>query len=313
MTTGKIIALVAGTIAFLFFMLTVVLGIIAYFVTIQRTALIGRKMNKRFHKRIEKYGIDYSWFDENQPEKMMIENEGLKLCGFLVRAKKFSNKVAIINHGYFQNHKDMQVFAQLFLEKGYNVFMPDARAHGESEGNTVGMGWLDRKDLSAWINVMIEVFGKEAKIVLFGVSMGAATCCMTAGEQLPKNVKCVISDCVYDSAYSQFAYVLKKRTFLGEFPVIKIANRFAKWIGKYSLRDASTIKQVAKTKLPILFIHGSKDNFVPAYMSHNLFHTVKPNLREIYISNGADHLLAYKTNPKEYSDRVDKWLEKWVK
>lgn len=313
MTPGQIVGVVLGCLAFVFFVYTIVLGCVMYSMTLKRNAIIGKLSRKNFAKNLDKYGVDYSWFDSVRKEKIIIENNGTKLCGFLIRTQKVSDKIAILNHGYFQDHKDMQPFAEFFLSKGYNVLMPDARACGESDGDVIGMGYLDRLDIKKWVETTINIFGNKCQIILFGVSMGGAAVCMSAAELLPSNVKCVIADSAYDSAYSQFAYVLRKRTLLREFPVIKIANKCAKLFGKYSLREASTIKHVAKSKLPILFIHGSKDGFVPAYMSHNLFHTLRPEMREIYISNGSDHMTSYHDNPKEYSEIVDKWLDRWVK
>ncbi|BDP53469.1 hypothetical protein EfmJHP35_13930 [Enterococcus faecium] len=77
---------------------------------------------------------------------------------------------------------------QMFHDMGYNVLVPDARGHGKSEGDYIGFGWPERKDYVQWINKVLENNGKSQEIVLYGVSMGAATVMMTSGEKLPDNV-----------------------------------------------------------------------------------------------------------------------------
>ena len=94
---------------------------------------------------------------------------------------------------------------------------PDLRACGESEGDYVGMGWLDRKDVLQWIDYIIEQ-DPEAKIVVHGISMGAATTMMTAGESTPDNVKAFVEDCGYTSVWDIFSSELQLRFGL---PVLK--------------------------------------------------------------------------------------------
>ncbi|MCW0998235.1 alpha/beta hydrolase, partial [Streptococcus anginosus] len=89
--------------------------------------------------------------------------------------------------GYRSNGKrDMVYTALRFAEEGYNVLVPDLRAHGKSSGNKIGMGWLDRLDLLSWISEVLAI-DMEAEIILVGGSMGAATVMMASGEKLPTN------------------------------------------------------------------------------------------------------------------------------
>ncbi len=105
----------------------------------------------------------------------------------------------------------MDMFAKYSHEElGYHVLMPDARGHGRSEGGFICFGWRERKDYVQWIRYLIDKWGPQSQIVLHGVSMGAATVCMTSGESLPYNVKAIISDCAYCSLHAQLAYQLKR-------------------------------------------------------------------------------------------------------
>ena len=71
----------------------------------------------------------------------------------------------------------MMSYGEKYYEMGYNVLLPNNRAHGNSEGNYIGMGWLDKDDIACWVN-WINKQDPNAKIILHGVSMGAATTMM---------------------------------------------------------------------------------------------------------------------------------------
>jgi len=153
------------------------------------------------------------WLNKQSLEVIQINSfDSLNLYGKLLKTKAYSNKVIILVHGYMSRGEDMAGFAHLFYETyGFNVLMPDLRGHGKSEGNYVGFGWHDRLDIIQWIDDVINRFGEEVEIVLLGISMGGATVCMASGENLPKNVKFIISDFAYDSIENILAYQTKHK------------------------------------------------------------------------------------------------------
>ncbi|XOW20669.1 alpha/beta hydrolase [Lactococcus cremoris] len=145
-----------------------------------------------------------------------------------------------------------------FYNKGYNVVTPDLRGHEKSQGDYIGMGWDDRKDMLLWINTITQR-DPQAEIVLLGVSMGGATVMNTSGEKLPSNVKAIVEDCGYTSTGDVFTYQLKQLFGLPKFPVLYAANTMTEIRAGYNIFKSSAIKQVAKSKTPMLFIHGDKD------------------------------------------------------
>ena len=205
----------------------------------------------------------------------------------------------------------MAAYAENFYDMGYNVMIPDLRAHGESEGYYIGMGWDDRNDIINLIEYIIAEDGK-AEIVLFGVSMGAATVMMVSGEKLPSNVKAVVEDCGYTSAWDQFAYQLKTLFNLPKFPMMNIADIICKIRAGYFISDASAIKQVKKTSIPTLFIHGDSDSFVPFEMQEKLYDACSAEKEKVVIE-GATHARAAYTNPELYWLSVENFLDKYVK
>lgn len=131
-------------------------------------------------------------------------------------------------HGYRSTgFQDMNDVAQVYYEKGYNVLVPDLRGHGRSEGQTIGLGWLDRLDLLQWIDAILVQDG-EAEILLHGCSIGGASALMASGEKLPPQVKLIIADSSFTSVYSEFKWLLRRYT---KYPVSRfmvLANRYAR-------------------------------------------------------------------------------------
>ena len=172
------------------------------------------------------------------------------------------------------------------------------------------MGWDDRNDI---INLIDYILAEEsdAEIVLFGVSMGAATVMMVSGEKLPSNVKAIIEDCGYTSAWEQFAYQLKTLFNLPEFPMMNIADIICKIRNGYFISDASAIKQVKKSVIPTLFIHGNCDSFVPFEMQEKLYDACKAEKEKVVIE-GATHAQAAFVNPELYWLSIVNFLDKYV-
>ena len=259
------------------------------------------------------------WIDTMPCEDAEIRSrDGLVLRGYyLPRSNPASTKTVIIAHGYTGEAKDFSRFAQYFYEKrAYNVLMPNARGHGNSEGKYIGYGWPERLDYLDWID-WIKTRGNASgpqQIVLFGISMGAATVMMTGGEALPPEVKAIIEDCGYTSAAEELLYQGRAmfNLKLSENSLLfKAINSLAKKKAGYSLTEASSLSQVKKIKVPTLFIHGDADTFVPTEMVYPLYEACTAP-KELYVVKGAGHGLACQTDPEEYEKRITQFLEKYV-
>ncbi|MFU0788730.1 alpha/beta hydrolase [Virgibacillus proomii] len=238
--------------------------------------------------------------------------DGLQLQGYYLKAKKETNKTVIFAHGYLGRATDMGMFGQYYYENlGYNVFTADLRGHGESEGDYIGFGWHDRKDYVDWINKVIKEQGENTEIVLHGVSMGAAAVLMTSGEKLPDNVKAIVADSPYTSVYDMFDYQMERMFHLPAFPLLPSTSIVSKIRAGYGLQEASAVKQVEKAKVPILYIHGNADTFVPTRMSKELYeHTNSP--KEIVTFDGAGHGEAFVTHKDEYIKRLNQFLNQYI-
>ena len=251
------------------------------------------------------------WLENVKTEETTIESEdGLRLWGKMYFQEEQSDKWVIIAHGYTSSHEDVQPIALNFYNQGYNVLTPDMRAHGNSEGKFIGMGWLDRKDMLKWIEYVVRVDSK-AQIVLYGESMGGATVMMTSGEELPSNVKAIVEDCGYTSVWEMFEAQLYERFGLPSFPILNAAKAVTQIRAKYDISEASALEQVKKSVTPILFTHGGNDNYVPTEMIYRLYDAATCE-KDMLIIDGAGHGAAPDVDPETYYEKVFSFLRKYV-
>lgn len=236
--------------------------------------------------------------------------DNLDLHGYKIINENKTDNWVIIVHGYCCKGIEMTLYAKKFYELGFNILIPDLRGHGLSNGNYIGMGWHDRLDILGWINYLVKAY-PDSKIILHGVSMGAATVCMASGEDLPENVKAIISDCGYTSAWEQFTHHLKRVYSLPSFPILNLASVNAKFKAGYSLKEASAIKQLSKSKTPIIFIHGDKDNFVPYAMMEKLYNATS-SPKEMVTIKDAEHAKGVIQDPETYWNSIMNFLNKYL-
>lgn len=250
-----------------------------------------------------------SWLAGAEVEKKQITTQdGLTLVGNLYWTARESHQWLLGIHGYTGKKEDYQNIACFYAAEGYNVLLPDMRAHGESEGKYIGMGWLDRKDVLQWLNLLIQL-DPQAEIILHGTSMGGATVMMTAGESLPAQVKGIVEDCGYTSVWDIFADELDYLFHLPAFPVLHAASLVAQIQAGYGFQEASSVAQLAKATVPMLFIHGAEDNFVRTDMVYTLYDAC-PTTKELLVVDGAGHGESYAMDPELYFSTVFQFIEK---
>ncbi|WP_121612525.1 alpha/beta hydrolase [Mesobacillus foraminis] len=257
---------------------------------------------------------DAAFKKEHQPSSISVvsnDEHQYKLNANVYENDSSEHKWAIVVHGYSGNASSMTRYVRNFYEKGYHVLAPDLRGHGNSEGDYIGMGWHDRKDMLLWIDQIIEKDPK-AEIALFGVSMGGATVMMTAGEKdLPSNVKVIVEDCGYASVSDVFIYQLDDLFGLPEFPVMQAANTITSLRAGYDLYEASAVEQIAKSRTPIMFIHGDADTFVPFEMLNKVYEAANVEKEKLIIPK-AGHGEAEKVDPDTYWNGVWSFVGKYM-
>ena len=247
------------------------------------------------------------WAENISNKKVEVKaKDGITLRGTEYLVDEQTNKWAIILHGYRSTPNSVTSIGMHFSEKGYNVLIPSMRACSESDGEYIGMGWLDKDDLQGWINLIIEQ-NENAEIILHGSSMGAATVLMASGDDLPTNVKVIIADSSYTSVWDIFASEAKARFNLPTFPILNMFEIVANVRANYDIKEASALEQVKNSKTPILFIHGDADDFVPEYMCEKLYEAANCT-KDKLIKHDAGHTDSKYKEPETYYNKIFEFI-----
>lgn len=253
-----------------------------------------------------------SWLEDYGYEKhYIISDSGYKLTGYLLKAQGESNTYLFGAHGYRSyGKKEFCGVAQYYIKKGINVFIPDHVASGESEGTYCTFGYNEVRDCMKWLTYMTESFGKDIRIILHGVSMGCATVTMMGGRaDLPDNVKMIVADCGFTTAKELFAFKLGKMGVPSD-KLIGAVDFVHKRKHGFSFDALEPVESVKKVKVPMLFVHGAKDQLVPCYMVKELYAACGSEVKDILIVEGADHAQSYMLEREQLEAKLDKMLEK---
>ena len=256
------------------------------------------------------FRMDRDWLRETKQEDMCLTSrDGLLLHAYLLPQGE-CRRFVIVCHGYRAHAASTAHYARHFYEAGASLLLIDARAHGGSEGNCIGMGWIERLDVVDWIAELNRRYDMP-EIILFGVSMGGATVLNAAGEALPENVKCIVSDCAYVSLKDEFLHQLRSFYHLpGAF--LYLSDPVCRLLALSSpLRDGDGCAQLERCKRPVLLIHGGADDFVPPEMLQRAWNAI-PGAKERLIVPGAGHAESVLVDPARYWAAVDGFLKKYA-
>lgn len=280
-----------------------------------------RERNSNFAQMEKRFPELKSWVDSLQAVGalrdtfVVMPTTGKRAHALFVRSPRAKGRTAVLVHGYCDNATRMLPIARIYnREFGANVLLPDLYAHGQSDGDAIQMGWKDRLDVLHWISLAPELFRTEAdsmRLVVHGISMGAATTMCVSGEQTPQYVKCFVEDCGYTSVWDEFSNEISARFSLPDFPLMYTASWLVQVKYGWNFNEASPLKQVAKCQKPMLFIHGDNDTFVPTWMVYPLYEA-KPQPKALWIAHGSKHADAYGDYKEEYTHRVLEFVKKYM-
>jgi len=226
-----------------------------------------------------------------------------------VKSQTAHGHTAILVHGYKDSAVGMMHIARIYNEVlGWNILLPDLYAHGLSEGDHIRMGWFDRKDVIRWANAMEPVFrsGQDSTVmVLHGVSMGAATVMYCSGDkQLPAFVKGVVEDCGFSDVWTELRLELHNRFNLPAMPLLYSASIVNKMRHSWRLGEASAVNSVSRSTVPMLFIHGAEDTFVPKWMAYRCYEAKQKGEKTLWIASGSEHANSYKDHKTDYIKHI---------
>lgn len=248
-----------------------------------------------------------SWIEETRamPQK---EVEITTFDGLTLRGRYFeyapNAPIELMLHGYRgQSECDLSGGVLRAFAHEKSVLMFDHRGCGKSDGNVVTFGINESKDCKLWINYILKNINPNAKIILTGISMGAATVMICSSQELPKNVIGVIADCGFTSAKDIIQKVMKDTGYPPKlfYPFVKLGSKL---FGHFDLEEVSPIESMKNCKLPIIFFHGDKDDFVPYEMSKRNYGACTGSSKRLVTIEGAGHGLAYPADQQKYIDEL---------
>ena len=232
--------------------------------------------------------------------------DGVRLAG-----RYFDNNSSctiFLFHGYRSSaDHDFSCAIEMYLKMGFNIFLADQRAHGRSDGKLITFGVKESRDVVSWVEFVNAKFSPE-QVIISGLSMGATTVLLSLRHNLPKNVKGVIADCGFTSPADIIEKVGKDSFKVNAHFFIPFLDLACRIFGKFSITGVSTVDAVKNTELPIMFIHGEKDNFVPCEMTKKAFACCKNNCR-MFLSKEAGHGLSFLVDTEDILAELKSFLK----
>jgi hypothetical protein len=269
------------------------------------------------HPRVAKYNYTYECEVENkkiseakynnlEKQEVYIDSQyGYKIHGIFFPNNN-SKKTIILCHGITWSLYGSVKYMDMFLKRGFAIFIYDHRNHGLSGGRDTAFGYYEKFDLKKCTDWVFNKLGKDIIVGLHGESMGAGT--VLQNIAIDQRIKFCIDDCGYSDAVDLFKYRLTKDYNIKKFPLIKFSSEITKMRAGWKFKDVSPITTLPNAQIPILFIHGEEDDYVPTFMCEQMY-SVKKGYKEIYIAPNAGHAEAFSKNKDEYEKRVHSFLK----
>ena len=260
------------------------------------------KIYEPYYEQIKKWTDDMRNTDHRKVS--IISYDGLKLVGKYYENKKGA-PIEIMFHGY-RSTDEHDLCGGVYRSKrlGFNTLIVEQRACGNSEGHVITFGAKESRDCLSWIDFAINNIDKDAKIIITGISMGAATVMMAASMGLPKNVIGVLADCGYTSTKDIIKEVMRNMKLPATllYPFARLAAIF---FGGFDPEKNSPKKSMQKCSVPVIFFHGDTDKYVPCYMSEENYNACTSEKKRFVITKGAGHGLCFMVDMDGYFKEVD--------
>lgn len=306
--TYIIILIIIAILIIVFFLAT---GLYIFKSTVTRKL---HDIEKSYTRYVENNLFDEALYNSASKEDITLKSfDGLNLTSTLIMNENPTNKFIILVHGVSICYVGSLKYFDIFYKNGFNVLIVNQRRHGKSEGKYSTYGFYEKYDVNMWIEYLKSRFGNDIILGLHGESMGAGT----VMETIPLNdsIKFVIEDCGYSNFHEligfQITHAYKNRLVRKILrPSLIFANFFMKTKAKFSMKKIVPIDIVSSTSLPMMFIHGKEDYFVPWYMAVDLYKAKTKGYKELYLVEGAKHAEALEVNKILYEKKIMTFIEK---
>lgn len=242
---------------------------------------------KNTYKRIEAdAGEKNEWFAHSVKDDDFLDSyDGLKLHALRVMNHPETHKWMILAHGIGTYSGGMLNYLYEADHKGYNVLAVDLRGCGMSEGRYTGLGWNEHYDIISWINYLVNL-DPSSKIALVGINLGAAAVMNAVGDYIPSNVKCAVEDGGFSGIKELLISGIKRYYKVEGRPFLPMIDVYVKQLLHFSMNDTSISHQLSQSVTPMLFMHGNKDEIVPASMMFDNYYSCNAE-KDMYTGENA--------------------------
>lgn len=291
------------TITLIVLAVVLIFGVFPYLFALLVTSAGTRPMDRQLTETPATFGAEFK-------DVEFHTSDGVKISAWLLPSK--DKKVTIIySHGLFRSRRELLKRAVDLWKLGYGALLCDSRNHGESGHAKVSLGYFERLDAEAGVKFLREEVHTEDRIVLFGISMGAAAALLAAAET--PEVAAVISDSSFLSFKDTTDHHVKLFFRVSSFPLAGELRFFIEHRAGFAgdnLDALAAVKQIGDR--PILFIAGAKDKRMPPEIASRLFDACSSPKRDLLIVDGEEtavHGHAYQAAPKLYVERIAQFLD----
>ncbi len=236
----------------------------------------------------------------------IASHDGIRLVGHWHECKN-AKRIVIAMHGWRSNwYQDFGAISDFWHSNECSVLYAEQRGQGDSDGEYMGFGLLERYDCFEWIKWVNERTNSTLPIYLGGISMGATTVLMTSGFKLPENVKGIVADCGFSSPRDIWKHVVERHFHVPYGIYRTVAEDMYKKKNKVTI-DYSCADALKSCTVPVLFIHGTDDHFVPIDMTFENYKAC-PQPKRLFVVPGAEHGMSYLVDKDGYEAAVkDFW------
>ena len=233
----------------------------------------------------------------------IISHDGIKLVGHWYENPN-AQRIVVAMHGWRSSwNQDFGMIADFLHDNGCSVLYEEQRGQNSSGGDHMTFGLLERYDCLDWINWVNENTQEELPIYLAGISMGATTVLMATGLELPGNVRGVVADCGFTSPYAIWKYVTEENLHLSYKLHGNLVERLCQRKIRMGAKEYSTMDAMQGCQIPVLFIHGADDTFVPVTMTYENYRACTAP-KQLLVVPGAQHGLSYYVEQDRYEKEV---------
>ena len=235
--------------------------------------------------------------------------DGLNLAGEYYPHPNARGTILMFHGWHGSPQADFGCAMSAYYSKGLNLLLVHQRTQGESEGKYITFGIRESRDVHAWVRWHGERFGKEAPILLTGISMGATTVLMSAGTHYDANVRGIIADCGFTSPWEIIASVVRGRG-LPIFPFVPLMSMWARIFAGFGFREYSTLEAVKGIRIPVFFAHGEADRFVPCHMTEKVYEICGSSDKTLFLVPNARHGAAYLVDRCNYEKQISQFVNR---